>query len=292
MEAGNRDGDGAASSGEAVASLVRLMERLRADCPWDRKQTFRDLAGYLLEECYEALDALEKESLADLEGELGDLLFQIVFLSQLGKERAAFDLASVSRRIQTKMVARHPHVFGDAAVKDAEAVRVQWEALKKKERTAEGGPVSPFEGVPRALPALLKAARMTSRAADLGFDWTKDEDVLKKLDEEVAEFKVEVLAAARVAQQKEDPGGPTPDAARARLADEIGDILFTVVNVARRHGVDPEAALQSTNSRFRRRFEEVARRASGSGREMKSIPLAELDALWDDVKAEERPKNS
>lgn len=282
MGAGNRDGDGAASSGEAVASLVRLMERLRADCPWDRKQTFRDLAGYLLEECYEALDALERESLADLEGELGDLLFQIVFLSQLGRERAAFDLASVSRRIEAKMVARHPHVFGDAAVKDAEAVRVQWEALKKKERAAEGGPVSPFEGVPRALPALLKAARMTSRAADLGFDWTKDEDVLKKLDEEVAEFKVEVLAAAKVHQ-----GGATPDAARARLADEIGDILFTVVNVARRHGVDPEAALQSTNTKFRRRFEEVARRAGAAGKEMKEMPLAELDALWDGVKAEE-----
>lgn len=284
MEAGNRDGDGAASSGEAVASLVRLMERLRADCPWDRKQTFRDLAGYLLEECYEALDALEKESLTDLEGELGDLLFQIVFLSQLGRERAAFDLASVSRRIEAKMVARHPHVFGDAAVKDAEAVRVQWEALKEKERAAEGGPASPFQGVPLALPALLKAARMTSRAADLGFDWTKDEDVLLKLDEEVAEFKMEVLAAANL---KKGADGATPDAARARLADEMGDILFTLVNVARRHGVDPEAALQATNAKFRRRFEEVARRASAAEKEMKEMPLAELDALWDDVKAEE-----
>jgi len=261
------------------------MERLRTDCPWDRKQTFRDLAGYLLEECYEALDALERESMTDLEGELGDLLFQIVFLSKLGKERDAFDLTSVARRIHDKMVARHPHVFSDADVKDAEAVRVQWETLKKRERAAEGGPASPFEGVPRALPALLKAVRMTSRAADLGFDWAKDEDVLEKLDEEVAEFRVEVLAAAK---EKTGAGGATPDRARARLANEIGDILFTVVNVARRHGVDPEAALQATNTRFRRRFEEVARRASADGKEMKKMSLAELDALWDQVKSEEK----
>jgi MazG family protein len=289
MEAGNRDGDGAGSSGEAVASLVRLMERLRADCPWDRKQTFRDLAGYLLEECYEALDALERESLNDLESELGDLLFQIVFLSKLGKERGAFDLASVARRIHDKMVARHPHVFGNSAVKDAEAVRVQWEALKKKERVAEGGPTSPFEGVPRALPALLKAVRMTARAADLGFDWARDEDVLKKLDEETAEFKVEVLAAA---EEKGGAPGATPDSARARLANEIGDILFTVVNVARRHGVDPEAALQATNARFRRRFEEVVRRIHEAGGDVAATSLEELDRLWDEVKSEETKRDS
>jgi MazG family protein len=265
------------------------MERLRADCPWDRKQTFRDLAGYLLEECYEALDALERESLADLEGELGDLLFQIVFLSKLGKERDAFDLASVARRIHDKMVSRHPHVFGDAAVKDAEAVRVQWETLKKRERDAEGGPLSPFESVPRALPALLKAVRMTSRAAVLGFDWARDEDVLGKLDEEVAEFKVEVLAAGK---EKAGAGGTTPEAARARLASEIGDILFTVVNVARRHGVDPEAALQSTNATFRRRFEEIARRVHEAGGDVAKTPLEELDRLWDEVKSEETERDS
>ena len=185
---------------DGAGALVALMERLRKECPWDRKQTARDLSGYLLEECYEVLDALSREDWKELEGELGDLLFQIVFLARLGEERGAFDFESVARRIHDKMVARHPHVFGDAAVRDAEGVRVQWEELKRKEREKEGRPPSPFDGVPRALPALLKAVRLTSRAADLGFDWERDADVLVKLDEEVAEFKAELLGAGRRAQ--------------------------------------------------------------------------------------------
>jgi len=263
---------------DAAGALVALMERLRKECPWDRKQTAHDLSGYLLEECYEVLDALSREDWRELEGELGDLLFQIVFLARLGEERGAFDFESVARRIHDKMVARHPHVFGDAAVHDADGVRVQWEELKRKEREKEGRPPSPFDGVPRALPALLKAVRLTSRAADLGFDWERDADVLVKLDEEVAEFKAELSA----------PGGERKE----RVAGEIGDLLFTVVNVARRHGVDPEAALQSTNDKFLRRFEEVARRARAAGKEVKATPLAELDALWNAVKSEEKEKNS
>ncbi len=262
-------------SGEAAEALVRLMERLRTECPWDRKQTFATLSGYLLEECHEALDALSREDWEEVEGELGDLLFEIVFLAELGKERGAFDFASVARRIHDKMVARHPHVFGDASVHDAEGVRVQWEELKRKEREKEGRPPSPFDGVPRALPALLKAVRLTSRAADLGFDWERDADVLAKLDEEVAEFKAELSKAG------------DDEATKARVAGEIGDLLFTVVNVARRHGVDPEAALQGTNDKFRRRFEEVARRVEAQGKKVKETPLAELDAEWDRVKSEE-----
>jgi MazG family protein len=264
----------ATEAGAETARLVALMDRLRADCPWDRKQTFRDLSGYLLEECYETLEALADEDLGALEGELGDLLFQVVFLARLGDERGAFDLASVARRIHAKMVSRHPHVFGESDVADADAVRAQWETLKRKERAEQGQEdASPFEGVPRALPALLKAVRLTSRAADLGFDWHKDADVLAKLDEEVAEFRAEVLA---------------PGASKERISDEIGDILFTVVNVARRHGIDPEAALQSTNGRFRSRFEGVARRLRAEGKEVSETPLDELDRLWDEEKAVER----
>jgi len=263
------------AAAEAAAALVRLMSRLRAECPWDRKQTFADLSGYLLEECYEALDALARGDLDELEGELGDLLFEIVFLAELGRETGAFDLASLSERIHAKMVARHPHVFGESEVKDAEAVKVQWEKLKEKERaSSSGGTRSPFEGVPRALPALLKAVRVTSRAADLGFDWQRDADVLAKLDEEVAEFKAELLAEG---------------ATKESVAHEIGDILFTVVNVARRHGVDPEAALQATNAKFVRRFEEVARRVRASSREIAATPLEELDRTWDEVKEDEAP---
>lgn len=271
---GRETGDAAERAGRETAELVRLMDRLREECPWDRKQTFGTLQGYLLEECHEALDALRRGDLPDLEGELGDLLLQIVFLARLGTEAGAFDLASVSRRIHAKMVSRHPHVFGDAEVADAEAVRVQWEKLKARERADRGeAGASPFEGVPGSLPALLKAVRLTSRAADLGFDWQRDADVLLKLDEEVAEFKTEVLAAG---------------VSRERISDEVGDILFTVVNVARRHGVDPEAALQSTNARFRSRFENVAEKVRASGRELTKVPLEELDGLWDAAKEDER----
>lgn len=261
--------DGAERAGEAAAGLVRLMDRLRADCPWDRKQTLQDLAGYLLEESHEVLEALAEGDLGALEGELGDLLFQIVFLARLGQERQAFDLASVARRIEAKMIARHPHVFGEAEVRDAEGVRQQWESLKKREREADGRPPSPFAGLPKSLPALLKAYRIGSRAADLGFDWARDEDVLAKLDEEVAEFEAEVKAGSR-----------------ERAAEELGDILFTVVNVARRLGVDPESALQAANGRFVSRFEEVARRNAAAGRELPETPLEVLDRLWDQVKAE------
>jgi ATP diphosphatase len=275
------DDDGRAEAGgRAAADLIRLMQRLRRECPWDVKQTWDDLAGYLLEECYEALEALATRDFPALEGELGDLLLQIVFLAQLGREAGVFDLASVGRRLETKMVARHPHVFGSpgevagsADALSADAVRRQWETLKQEEREKAGVGRSPFDGLPRVLPSLLKAVRMTSRAADLGFDWRREEDVLAKLDEEVAEFRAEVLAEA---------------ARKERIASEIGDILFTVANVARRHGVDPEAALQATNARFARRFEEVARRVAAQGREMRTTPLEELDRIWDAVKRDER----
>lgn len=197
----------------------------------------------------------------------------MVFLGKLGSERGLFDVASIARRIHDKMVARHPHVFGDASVSDAEGVRAQWERLKQKEREEKGRAAeSPFEGLPHALPALLKAVRVTSRAADLGFDWHRDADVLAKLEEEVREFEEEVLA---------------PGASRERVAHELGDVLFTVANVARRHGIDPEAALQSTNARFQRRFEAVAARVRAAGGEVSGTPLEELDRLWDEVKAVE-----
>ncbi len=270
----NRARDLPAEAGNETARLVALMDRLRSECPWDRKQTFRDLSGHLLEECYEVLEALADDDLPALEGELGDLFFQVVFLARLGQEQGAFDLASVARRIHAKMVSRHPHVFGESAVRDADAVRVQWETLKRREREEKGREgTSPFEGVPRSLPALLKAVRLTSRAAVLGFDWHKEADVFAKLDEEVTEFRAEVLAE---------------NATKEGIAGEIGDILFTVVNVARRHGIDPEAALQATNARFRSRFEGVADRLRADGKEVAGTPLQELDRLWNEVKAEQR----
>ncbi|MCC6128305.1 MAG: nucleoside triphosphate pyrophosphohydrolase [Acidobacteria bacterium] len=269
--------DGRDRTGEAFEKLAALMSRLRQDCPWDRKQTFSDLSPYLLEESHEVLAALAGGNLSELEGELGDLLFQIVFLCQIGSESGSFDLASVARRVHDKMVARHPHVFGGEVlndVSDPDGVRKQWEELKQKERKKRGDTApSPFEGLPKTLPALLTASRMTARAADLGFDWRRDEDVLAKLEEEIDEFRAEIHH-------------PAPS--RERIASEVGDLLFTVVNIARRHDVDPEAALTMTNSKFRRRFEEVARRVTAGGRSLKELSLEELDAIWDQIKAEER----
>ncbi len=263
-----------AETGEAVANLVILMNRLRQECPWDRKQTFSDLTAYLLEETHEVLAALQDLDLSNLEGELGDLLFQIVFLARLGSEQKAFDLASLARRVHSKMVARHPHVFGERPeLEDSLAVRKQWEDLKATERQNTGTEnASPFEGLPKSLPALLRASRMTSRAADLGFDWHRDTDVIAKLEEETAEFRAELERA---------------EVSKERVLEETGDILFTVVNVARRHGVDPEAALTAANRKFERRFAEVVTRARKTGRSIRSFTLEELDAIWDEVKKEE-----
>jgi ATP diphosphatase len=263
-------------AGNALEKLTALMERLRSDCPWDRKQTFGDLSGYLLEESHEVLAALSRGDLHELEGELGDLLFQIIFLCQLGKEAGAFDLASVAQRIHDKMVARHPHVFGGEVLRDVsdpDGVRKQWEELKEKERRKKGQTeTSPFDGLPKTLPALLTASRMTARAADLGFDWRRDDDVIAKLEEEIEEFRAEVHH---------------PEPAKERMAGEIGDLLFTVVNIARRHEINPEAALSLTNVKFRRRFDELVRRIRSRGQEIKALSLSELDAVWDEVKAEE-----
>jgi MazG family protein len=252
------------------------MSRLRTECPWDRKQTFADLSGYLLEECHEALDALARGNLHDLEGELGDLYFQIVFLAELGRESDAFDLASVAERIHAKMVSRHPHVFGETEVADAEAVKVQWEKLKEKERSGQAGgeePPSPFAGVPRALPALLKAVRVTSRAADLGFDWQRDADVLAKLDEEWPSSRPSSSRKGpRAIRSPGDRGHPLHGrerraAARHRPRGRPPDDEREV-REALRGGLPPREA---------------------SGREVGDIPLEELDRTWDEVKRDEAP---
>jgi MazG family protein len=252
---------------EELSRLVALVERLRRDCPWDREQTPETLRTYVLEESHEVLDAIDSQDPDSLADELGDLLFQILFLSRIAEERGWFDIGGVADRIARKMTERHPHVFGGKEASDAEEVRKGWERRKQ----AASGAADPLGTIPRSLPALASAYRVTSRAADLGFDWERDADVAAKIEEELAEWREAATGGDRASEEH-----------------EIGDLLFSIVNLARRRGVDPETALRKTQGRFRKRFARVARRARDSGREVGDVSAAELDRFWEDAKVEEK----
>jgi nucleoside triphosphate diphosphatase len=246
--------------------LVSLVETLRRECPWDREQTPETLRTYLLEECYEVLDAIDSGDPAALAGELGDLLFQILFLSRIAEERGWFDIGSVAAGIVRKMTDRHPHVFGGASAADAREVREGWERSKQRRSPS----ADPLGSVPASLPALAAAYRMTSRAADLGFDWERDSDVAEKIEEELAEWREAERDGDRESEEK-----------------EIGDLLFSIVNLARRRAVDPESALRRAQARFRSRFARVAELARESGRNVGDVDARELDGFWERAKAEE-----
>jgi MazG family protein len=252
--------------------LVAIMDRLRdpGGCPWDREQTYTTLRGYLIEECYEVVDALDRADRPALREELGDLLFQIVFLAKLASEEGAFTAAEVVDGIAAKMVRRHPHVFGDAQVSTADEVLVRWEEIKRSEKAEEGGSAgsSVLSGIPDALPALVKAQRLGTKAARVGFDWRSDADVLEKLEEEIGELKA---AAA----------GGDPSA----VAEEIGDALFTLVMLARRSGVDADRALSMANAKFRSRFHRVEEELRRRRISVESAGLDLMDAIWSEVKS-------
>jgi MazG family protein len=248
--------------------LVGIMDRLRdpGGCPWDREQTLDTLAPYFLEEAYEVVDAISSGNSDKLCEELGDLLLQIVFVARIAREEGWFDVDRVCETISDKMVRRHPHVFG------ATEVLQNWEDIKRDERAANGES-GVLQGVPSSLPALLKAFRMTEKAAAVGFDWRKPADVMVKMHEEMAELEEEL--------EKEEAS--TDERVRA----EMGDVLFVMANLARHLGVEPETALQGTNTTFMRRFQAMEERAAASGRNFREMDLAEQDALWEEVKAEE-----
>ncbi len=249
--------------------------RLPDGCPWDREQTHASLRKHLLEEAYEVYDALERGATPDLAEELGDLLLQVVLHAQLAAEAGVFDLGDVETALATKIVRRHPHVFGDAEARTATDVNRQWERIKAAERTAaadeEGGndaaPKSALDGISASMPALAASQEMQERAANLGYDWPSIDGVLEKVREELDE----VLAAT------------TP----AERAEEFGDLLFVLVNVARREGVEVEAAVRAANDKFRRRFRSVERQAAERGVALRDLDFAALDELWDTAKAEE-----
>jgi ATP diphosphatase len=271
-----------ATSDLSLGPLAELVARLRAPdgCPWDREQRLADLRGYLLEEAHEAAAAIDAMDLEALRGELGDLQFQIVFLATLANEQGEFTLAEVLAEIHAKMVARHPHVFGreEERLADAAAVRTAWEKRKAREKHPEQ---SLLAGVQPSLPALLAAYRLTQKAAGVGFDWPDAAAVFAKIDEELHELR-EALGA---------PAASAPEDASTRreaLAEEVGDLLFAVANLARHLGFDPEAALAGTNAKFRRRFEFIERELAARGRRLDAAELAEMDALWNEAKRRER----
>ncbi|HYH07790.1 MAG TPA: nucleoside triphosphate pyrophosphohydrolase [Thermoanaerobaculia bacterium] len=251
--------------------LVQLMTRLRAPggCPWDRKQTLESLKPYIIEEAYEVVDAIDRDDRASLVEEVGDLLLEAVFVTEITREEGTFDIYDSVTAIHDKLVRRHPHVFGDVEAKDAEQVVVNWEKLKRDERQAENKSV--LSGVPAALPALLKASRLTEKAARVGFDWRRTEDVFDKLDEEIGELRE---AVANGDEQN--------------IHDEIGDLLFTIANIARKLNVNPEEALQSTNRKFMSRFESMEANVRERGQNLDQLELEEMDRLWDEAKRAER----
>jgi tetrapyrrole methylase family protein/MazG family protein len=248
--------------------LVNLMKTLRGPggCPWDREQTYESLKPFIIEEAYEVVDAIDTKDRRALVEELGDLLLQSVFVAELGREEGTFEIGDAIGAIHDKLVRRHPHVFGDVQAGDAEAVIVNWEKLKREERQEENKGI--LSGIPQSMPALLKASRLTEKAARIGFDWERAADILVKLDEELVELR-EAIAGGN----------------REEIHDELGDLLFTIANIARKLDVHPEEALQSTNRKFKRRFESMEQTLRDRGESMDGKTLEQLDALWDEAKA-------
>jgi len=256
---------------EQMGRLLEIMARLRRPkdgCPWDLEQTLDSIKPHLIEEAYEALDALESGNRAHLAEELGDLLLQIVFQSQIASQEGSFNFADVAQGISDKLIRRHPHIFGDVKVADSKEVLRNWDAIKKTEKQARE---SALDGVPKRVPPLHRAHQLQKRAARVGFDWTDIQDVWTKLDEEIVELK-EAIARKN----------------RQHVIEELGDVLFSVVNIARFVKVDPAYALDSSNAKFSRRFRIVENEIVASGRKMKDCTLAQMDEIWNRLRAEDK----
>lgn len=253
--------------------LVNIMSALRGEkgCPWDREQTRESLKPFIVEESYEVLEAIDDGNPEAIREELGDLLFQIIFHCQIAKERGEFDIADVIEKIGTKMITRHPHVFGNADYRTPAEVLVQWEEQKRREGKQRD---SLLDGVPRTMPSLLRAHRLQDRASRVGFDWKRVEDVLQKLDEELREFRSALAGKSQ-----------------GEIEEELGDVFFVLVNISRFVGVNPEDALRKTISKFISRFRYIEMAAAEQGQALGDMTLEEMDALWETAKRRERPEN-
>jgi ATP diphosphatase len=278
-------GQGAPAATGQIEQLIEVMAALRTPvtgCPWDLEQTFSTIAPYTIEEAYEVADAIERGDMGELKEELGDLLLQVVYHARLAEERKAFDFADVVEAITSKMVRRHPHVFGEEAARSSGVAKGFWEQIKATERKAKAvsaaiddavPPQSLLDEVPVGLPALTRAVKLQDKAAKAGFDWPSLVPVLAKLKEELAELE------AVVAERQQ-----------SKIAEEFGDLLFVIANVARHLRIDPEAALRSANAKFMRRFRHIEERLAEVGKTPDQSNLQEMDGLWDDAKARERQK--
>jgi tetrapyrrole methylase family protein / MazG family protein len=253
------------------SQLVHIMEKLRSDdgCPWDRKQTHQSLRQHLLEEAYEVLETIDEERYDELAGELGDLLLQVVFHAQMASESDRFTMNDVLDSIITKLIQRHPHVFGDKTVETAEEQIQLWEQTKIKNE----GKKSALDGIPKQLPALVRAYRMQGKAAAVGFDWPQIEPVWQKLEEEIKELKHEIT-----------------DSNKDLIEEELGDVLFTAVNLSRFVHINPEDALRRTIEKFDRRFRKIEAILQQQGKAMQTVSLEEMDSIWDSIKSQEKEK--
>jgi len=248
---------------KAFDRLLTVMDELRAQCPWDKKQTLQSLRHLTIEETYELGDAILDNDLEEVKNELGDLLLHIVFYAKIGSETNAFDMADVANGICKKLINRHPHIYGDVKVNNAEDVKQNWENIKLKE-----GKQSVLEGVPKSLPALVKANRIQEKVAGVGFDWERPEQVFEKVKEELTEFQEEVA--------NED---------RKKMEAEFGDVLFSMVNYARFLDIDPESALERTNKKFIGRFQFLEQKAKALDKSLHDMTLAEMDVFWNEAKS-------
>jgi MazG family protein len=252
-----------------LEKLVDVMHTLRSEdgCPWDRAQSLGDLRQYVLEESYEVLQAMDQKNLSSLREELGDLMFQVVFLSQMMQEQNTFTLLEVLDTVTEKMISRHPHVFGKSRAESPEQALQNWESMKDQQKALKkGSDRSILDGIPLHLPALQQALMISAKVVRVGFEWETEEDVWKKLEEEIREF--------REAETQED------------RAEELGDILFTMVNIARKQKINPEDALRTANEKFRKRFSKLEKRVYAQNKQLSDLSLAELDAIWEEIKRE------
>ena len=290
------------STGERFERAVGIMERLRAPggCPWDREQTFDTIKPYTLEETYEVLEAIDNRDWPELAGELGDLLLQVLFYAEMAKEQSSFSIDDVLDRLSNKLIHRHPHVFGDVKADTSLEVKRNWEALKVEEKKkqqgtdAAQGKQSILAGVSSAMPSLLEAYKLSSRAAQVGFDWPDVEGLFDKLREETEELREHLKDFPAPGPRPQGRGvagaGRTEvsEQLQERMEEEVGDLFFVLVNIARYLSIDPESALRKTNRKFKRRFQWMEARLHESGRSADQAPMQELESLWQQAKAEER----
>tara|TARA_B100000925_G_scaffold139633_1_gene104667 strand:+ start:135 stop:920 length:786 start_codon:yes stop_codon:yes gene_type:complete len=252
---------------DAFGRLLDIMDTLRAECPWDKKQSLESLRHLTIEETYELADAIEENNLQEIKKELGDLMLHMVFYSKIGSEKGAFDVADVLNAVCDKLIRRHPHIYGDAEAATQEEVKANWEAIKLREK----GTQSVLQGVPRGLPALVKAIRIGDKARGAGFDWDQPQDVWDKIKEELSEF-----------ERAQDLGN------QQEIESELGDVLFSIVNFARLSNLDPELALERTNKKFIYRFTYMEKKALQQGKSLNEMTLSEMELLWNEAKAQSK----